>query len=282
MKNWVAGSVLVLSAVVLGACGGNEETSNEEASTEGAESLVSDGVLTVGVTGGPHEQIVNKVAELAEEQGLDFTIEAQVFSDYVMPNVALDEGEIDLNSFQTEPFFEEMKESRSLDLIRVGDTVTFPMGIYSLEYGDVNDLPDGARIGLPSDPTNSGRALALFEQAGLIKVEEGVGLQATVMNIAENENNYDFIELDSAQIPRQLDELDAAAINTNFALEAGYVPAEDSIFIEPSDSPFVNLVASRTENQDDEAITQFLELYHSDEVKEFIDQEFPGSLVPSW
>ena len=277
MKKWAAGSAVILTAAVLSACGANEETSPGE-----AESLVSDGVLTVGVTGGPHEELVGKVAELAEEQGLDFTIETKVFSDYVMPNVALSEGELDLNSFQTEPFFDEMNKTRNLDLVRVGGTVTFPMGIYSLDYTDVNELPDGARIGLPSDPTNSGRALALFEQAGLIQVEEGVGLQATVMNIAENERNFEFIELDSAQIPRQLGELDAAAINTNFALEAGYIPAEDSIFIEPTDSPFVNLVASRTENENDEAITQFLEIYHSDEVKEFIEQEFPGSLVPSW
>ncbi|HSP22616.1 MAG TPA: MetQ/NlpA family ABC transporter substrate-binding protein [Planococcus sp. (in: firmicutes)] len=277
MKKWVAGSVLVLSAAVLAACGGNEE-----ATTEGAESLVSDGVLTVGVTGGPHEEIVGRVAELAEEQGLDYKIETQVFSDYVMPNVALSEKEIDINSFQTEPFFDEMNETRGLELVRVGDTVTFPMGIYSLDYTDVKDLPEGAKIGVPSDPTNSGRALALFEQAGLITVKEGAGLQATVMDIEVNEKNYEFIELDSAQIPRQLDELDAAAINTNFALEAGYIPAEDSIFIEPSDSPYVNLVASRIENKDDEAITQFLELYRSDEVKEFIEQEFPGSIVPSW
>lgn len=267
---------MVLSVAVLGACGGEEASSGE------AESLVDDGVLTVGVTGGPHEEVVNKVAELAEEQGLEFTIETQVFSDYVMPNVALSEGEIDLNSFQTEPFFDEMNESRGLDLVRVDDTVTFPMGIYSLEYTDIKDLPEGARIGLPSDPTNSGRALALFEQAGLLKVEEGVGLAATILDIAENENNYEFIELDSAQIPRQLNELDAAAINTNFALEAGYNPAEDSIFSESSDSPFVNLVASRTENKDDEAIKQFLELYHSDEVKQFIEEEFSGAIIPSW
>lgn len=277
MKKWLTGVLLVVSATVLGACGSDGGASGEE-----VESLVSDDVLTVGVTGGPHEQIVERVAELAEEQGLDFTIETQVFADYVMPNVALSEGEIDINSFQTEPFFDEMNETRELDLIRVGDTVTFPMGIYSLDYKEISELPDGAKIGLPSDPTNSGRALALFEKAGLLKVEEGVGLQATVMDIAENENNYEFIELDSAQIPRQLEELDAAAINTNFALEAGFVPAKDSIFIEPSDSPFVNLVASRTENKDDEVITQFLELYHSDEVKQFIEEEFTGSIVPSW
>ena len=277
MKKWFTGSLLVLTATALTACGSDSASTGEE-----AESLVSDGVLTVGVTGGPHEEIVGKAAELAEEQGLDFKIELEVFTDYVMPNVALGEGEIDLNSFQTEPFFEEMKESRELDLVKVGDTVTFPMGIYSLEVGDVSELKDGAKIGLPSDPTNSGRALALFEEAGLLKVEEGIGLQATVMDIAENPNNYEFIELDSAQIARQLNELDAAAINTNFAIEAGFNPAEDSIFIEPKDSPFVNLVGARVENKDDEAIARFLELYRSEEVKQFIEEEFEGSIIPSW
>lgn len=277
MKKWMTASVLVLTAAALAACGSDDASTGDD-----AESLVSDGVLTVGVTGGPHEEIVGKAAALAEEKGLDFEIEVEVFTDYVMPNVALGEGEIDLNSFQTEPFFEEMKESRELDLVKVGDTVTFPMGIYSLEVGDVSELKDGAKIGLPSDPTNSGRALALFEEAGLLKVEEGIGLQATVMDIAENPHNYEFIELDSAQIARQLNELDAAAINTNFAIEAGFNPAEDSIFIEPKDSPFVNLVGARAENKDDEAIGQFLELYRSEEVKQFIEEEFEGSIVPSW
>lgn len=268
---------LVFTMAVLAACGGNSKGSDKEA----AEGLLSDGKLVVGVTGGPHEEILGKVKELAEKEGLK--IEVKVFSDYVMPNVALDEEEIDINSMQTEPFFNALKEERNLDLVKVADTVAFPMGIYSLKHKDVNQLPEGAKIGLPADPTNSGRALALFELAGLIKVKEGAGLDATVKDIEVNEHNYDFIELDSAQIPRQLDELDAAAINTNFAIEAGFSPAKDSIFIENYEkSPFVNLIAVRTESKDEEVVQQFIDLYRSEEVKKFIEENFDGSIVPSW
>ncbi|WP_339226290.1 MetQ/NlpA family ABC transporter substrate-binding protein [Oceanobacillus sp. FSL K6-2867] len=270
MKKLLLTGILACMMAVLAACGGGSDE---------AEGLLEDGKLTVGVTSGPHEQILEKVAELAEEDGL--AIELVSFSDYVMPNVSLSEGELDINSFQTEPFFDHMNEERGLELIKVADTVTFPMGIYSEAVTDVADLEDGAKIGLPSDPTNSGRALLLFEQAGLIKIEEGLGVNATVNDIAENPNNYEFIELDPAQIPRQLGEVDAAAINSNFAMDAGLIPGKDSIFIE-QDSTFVNLIAVREENKDDEAVQKFIDIYQSDEVKQFVDETFQGSVVPGW
>ena len=274
MKKWLLASVLVLVIGVLAACGGKEK------SEDSGEGLLSDGKLVVGVTAGPHEEIVEKVKELAAEEGL--TIEVKPFTDYVMPNVALAEIEIDMNSMQTEPFFDVVKEDRNLDLVKVADTVTFPMGIYSSKVTDIADLKEGAKIGLPSDPTNSGRALMLFEAAGLLTMEEGVGINGIVHEIAENPKNYEFIELDSAQIARQLDELDAAAINTNFAIEYGLSPAEDSIFIESSDSPYVNLIAVRTESKDEEVVQQFIDLYRSEEVKKFIEETFDGSIMPSW
>lgn len=276
MKKWLLTSAVVLLISILAACGND----SNESKSENAEGLLSDGKLLIGVTAGPHEQITEKVKELAAKDGLE--IEIKVFTDYVMPNVALDEKEIDMNSFQTEPFFEAMKEDRNLDLVKVADTITFPMGIYSTAVKDISELSDGAKIGLPSDPTNSGRALLLFEKAGLLKLKEGSGLNATVRDIVENPNNYEFIELDSAQIARQLDELAAAAINTNFAMEAGFVPAKDAIFMESKDSPFANLIAVRTENKDDEAIEKLLKYYHSDEIKKYIEEEFEGSLIPSW
>ncbi|WP_453992735.1 MetQ/NlpA family ABC transporter substrate-binding protein [Bacillus nitroreducens] len=276
MKKWLLTSAVVLLISILAACGND----SNESKSENAEGLLSDGKLLIGVTAGPHEQITEKVKELAAKDGLE--IEIKVFTDYVMPNVALDEKEIDMNSFQTEPFFEAMKEDRNLDLVKVADTITFPMGIYSTAIKDISELSDGAKIGLPSDPTNSGRALLLFEKAGLLKLKEGSGLNATVRDIVENPNNYEFIELDSAQIARQLDELAAAAINTNFAMEAGFVPAKDAIFMESKDSPFANLIAVRTENKDDEAIEKLLKYYHSDEIKKYIEEEFEGSLIPSW
>ena len=270
MKKWLLASLLVLIVGALAACGGKDK---------GAD-LLEDDVLTVGVTAGPHEQILEKVKELAEKEGL--TIDIQVFSDYVMPNVALAEGDIDMNSFQTEPFLDQMKKDRNLDLVKVADTVTFPMGIYSSEVKDVNELQKGAKIGLPNDPTQGGRALLLFEQAGLIKLKDGADSSTTIYDIEENNNNYEFIELDAAQIPRQLDELGAAAINTNFAMEFGLSPTKDSIFIEPKDSPFANLIAVRSESKDEAVVQQFIDLYRSEEVKKFIEEHFSDSMIPSW
>ena len=274
MKKWLLASLLVLVLGALAACGNKEKSGGSE------EGLLSDGKLVVGVTAGPHEEILEKVKELAEKDGL--TIEIKVFSDYVMPNVALAEKQIDMNSFQTEPFLDQMKIDRDLDLVKVADTVTFPMGIYSSKVKGIDELQNGAKIGLPNDPTQGGRALLLFESAGLIKLKEGADSSTTVYDIEENKNNYEFIELDAAQITRQLDELDAAAINTNFAIEFGLLPTEDSIFIEPKDSPFSNLIAVRSESKDEKVVQQFIELYRSEEVKKFIDETFSGSMIPSW
>lgn len=270
MKKRLLVGFFALFTVILAACGGEEES---------AEGLLSDGKLTVGVTAGPHEEIMEKVAELGAEEGLD--IELQVFSDYIMPNRALSEGEIDLNSFQTEPFLDDANAERDLGLVKVADTVTFPMGIYSDKVTDLGELKDGAVIGFPNDPTQGGRALLLFEQAGLITLKEDAGVSATANDIVKNPHNFEFLELDAAQLPVQLGELDAAAINSNFAMEAGLIPGKDSIFVE-QDSPYVNLLVTREEDKDDEAVQQIIDLYHSDEVKQFIEERFEGSVIPSW
>lgn len=273
MKKWLLTGTFLLSLTGLAACG-SDEASN---STEG---LYDDEELVIGVTEGPHEQILEKVIELAKEE--DINIKPQVFTDYVMPNVALAEKEIDLNIFQTEPYFNAFKEDRNLDLVKSFDTVSFPMGIYALNVKDVAELKDGAKIGLPSDPTNSGRALLLFEKAGLIELDPETGINSTVRDIEKNNGNYEFIELDSAQIARQLEELDAAAINTNFAIEAGFVPSKDAIFIEPKDSPYVNHAAVRTENKDDEILEKLADIYRSEEIEKFVEEEFDGSVIVSW
>ncbi|WP_067839676.1 MetQ/NlpA family ABC transporter substrate-binding protein [Amphibacillus sediminis] len=236
--------------------------------------------ITIGVTAGPHEQIIEKVAELAEAEGL--TLNVEVFTEYVIPNTALAEGEIDANSYQHKPFLDDFKEDRGLDIVDVATTVNFPMGIYSTAIEDVSELQPGDSVALPNDPTNGARALMLFEDAGLITLAEGVGASATVLDIEENPLDLDFIELEASQIPRQLEELAAAAINTNFAIEHGFVPTQDSIYIEPGDSPWVNLLVVREENKDDPVIEKLIGLYHSDEIKQFIEDTFEGSVVPSW
>lgn len=236
--------------------------------------------LVVGVTAGPHEQIMEKVKEVAAKDGLD--IDIKVFNDYPMVNIALAEGELDVNSFQHEPYLEQMKKDKNLDLVAVADTVNFPMGIYSNRIRDLKQLKKGDKIGLPNDPTNGARALLLFEQAGLIKLKKGIGIQATVKDIVENPLDLELVELEAAQIPRQLDEFAAAAINTNFAVEHGLLPTRDAIFMEPKDSPWVNVLAVRTENKDDPVIQKLIKAYHSEEVKRFVEETFKGSVVPSW
>ncbi|MBX6395842.1 MAG: MetQ/NlpA family ABC transporter substrate-binding protein [Alicyclobacillaceae bacterium] len=236
--------------------------------------------LVVGVTAGPHEQIMEKVKEVAAKDGLQ--IDIKVFSDYTMPNIALAEGDLDANSFQHKPFLDNFKETKKLDLTAVANTVTFPMGIYSKKIKHVQDLKEGDKVGLPNDPTNGARALLLFERAGMIKLNDGVGIKATVHDIKENPKKLQFVELEASQIPRQLDELAAAAINTNFAMEQGYVPTRDAIFLEPKDSPWVNVIAVRTENKDDPAVQKLIKAYHSDEVKKFIEEKFQGSVIPAW
>lgn len=241
---------------------------------------LSEDELTVGVTAGPHEQILEKVKELAEDEGL--TVNIEVFTEYVIPNTALDEGELDLNSYQHQPFLDNAKSDRGYAIEAVASTVNFPMGIYSTGISDVSELQEGDSVALPNDPTNGARALMLFEDAGLITLKDGVGAEAMVIDIEENPLNLEFIELEASQIPRQLEEVAAAAINTNFAIEHGFVPTEDSIYIEPGDSPWVNLIVAREENVDDPVVEKFINIYQSDEIKQFIEETFEGSVVASW
>ncbi|HLR70093.1 MAG TPA: MetQ/NlpA family ABC transporter substrate-binding protein [Pseudogracilibacillus sp.] len=269
--------LLVTVVIALVACGNetSDETTTAENSDEGEAYS-----LNVGVTAGPHEEVMEKVKEVAADNGLD--IELTVFTDYVMPNIALDEGDIDANSFQHKPYLDDFKEERNLDIIDVANTVNFPMAIYSEEISDVEQVQDGDKLGLPNDPTNAAHALFVFEEAGLITLKEDAGNTASIKDIEDNPLNLEFIELEAAQIPLHLDEVVAAAINTNYAIENGFTPTEDAIYIESNDSPWVDLIAVRTEDQDSPAVQKLIEAYHSDEVKEFVEEEFQGSLIPTW
>ncbi|PLR82864.1 metal ABC transporter substrate-binding protein [Bacillus canaveralius] len=279
MKKFLTITSLLL-LLLLAACGSKEGSSGDKDKAANKESELSEEKLVVGVTAGPHEQIVEKVKEVAEADGLE--VELKVFNDYVMPNMALAEEEIDINVYQHKPYLEQFKKDRGLDLTEVTEVVNFPMGLYSSKVKDLSEIKDGAKIGLPNDPTNGARALILFEQAGLVKLKEGAGVTATLKDIEENKQNLEFIELEAAQIPRQLEELDAAAINTNFAVEHGFTPAKDAIAIEPKDSPWANVIAVRTGNEDDAAVKKFVEYYKSEEVKQFIEETFAGSVIAAW
>lgn len=276
--------ILVLLSIILigllAACGGGGGDDGEASSSESNHEELSTERLVVGVTAGPHEQIMEKVKEIAANDGLE--IEIKVFSDYVMPNTALDEGELDVNSYQHEPFLIQFNEDRGTDLVAKGATILNPMGVYSEKVKSIDDIKEGAKIGLPNDPTNGARALAIFEDAGLIKLPEDKKQNATIYDIEENPLNLEFIELDAAQIPKQLSELEAAAINTNYALPAGLNPGKDAIFQESADSPYMNYLAVRKENENDPALDKLIKAYHTDEVKQFVEDEFAGAIITGW
>lgn len=261
---WIVGILFLLSG-----CGNSD-----------AQNTLDPNHLIIGVTPGPHEEVMEQVKKKAAEDGI--TIELQVFTEYVMPNIALAEGELDLNMFQHKPYLERFSEERNLDLVDVGYTINFPIALYAESLENVSELQEGDRIAIPNDPTNGARALILLESAGLITLEEGVGVEATVNHIAENPMNFHIIELEASQLPRQLEEVTAAVINSNFAIEYGFVPTRDSILMEPGDSPYVNVVAARAENKDDPAIAQLMEYYYQDDIKAFIEERFQGSIVPGW
>ncbi|MGD6875780.1 MetQ/NlpA family ABC transporter substrate-binding protein [Bacillus infantis] len=268
---------LILSFVlllgILSACG-------SEGTSGGEEKGLNSKKLVIGVTAGPHEQIVEKAKEVAAKDGLE--LELKVFTDYVLPNTALDEGELDVNSYQHKPFLDAFNEDHGTDLVTVGKTILNPMGVYSDKFSSIEDLPKGAKVGLPNDPTNGARALYIFEEAGLIKIKEDKKETASIYDLEENPKEIEFVELDAAQIPKQLSELDAAAINTNFALEAGLSPKDDSILLESSNSPYVNYLVVRAENENDPVLEKLRKAYQSEEVKKFIEEEFGGSVLPSW
>ena len=236
--------------------------------------------IKVGVTPGEHAQIMEKVKDVAAKKGLN--IEILEFSDYVVPNQALADGDLNANSFQHQPYLDNQIADRSFDLVSIGKTITTPMGVYSKKVKNLGELAEGATVGIPNDPTNGGRALLILAKEGLIKVKPEAGLKAGPADVTENPKNLQFAELDAAQLPRSLDDVDAAVINTNYALEAGLHPKTDAIAIEGSESPYANVIVVRSADKDAPWAKTLVEAYHDESIKTFINEEFKGALIPSW
>ncbi|MDR5772243.1 MULTISPECIES: MetQ/NlpA family ABC transporter substrate-binding protein [unclassified Caballeronia] len=236
--------------------------------------------IKVGVTGGPHAQIMDVVKQVAAKNGLKITVIE--FSDYVQPNAALSAGDLDANSYQHLPYLDAQVKDRGYKLIKVADTVTFPMGIYSKKIKSLGELQNGARVAVPNDPTNGGRALLLLQKQGLLKLRADAGLKATPIDIVENPKKLKIVELDAAQIPRSLADVDAAAINTNFAMEAGLKPNADAIAIEDPHGPYANIIAIRAVDKDKPWVAKLVAAYHSPEVKQFIAGKYSGAVIAAW
>jgi D-methionine transport system substrate-binding protein len=245
-----------------------------------APALSQDKPLKIGVTAGPHAQIMEAVKKVAEKNGLKLQIVE--FSDYIQPNAALAAGDLDANSYQHLPYLEDQIKTRGYKFTSAATTITFPMGIYSKKVKSLNELKDGARFGIPNDPTNGGRGLLLLQSKGLIKLKPEAGLKATPLDVASNPKKLKIVELDAAQLPRSLDDLDAAAVNGNFAESAGLNPIRDAIAMEDAKGPYANVIAVRTQDKDKPWVAKLVQAYHSPEVKQFIATQFKNSVIASW
>ncbi len=236
--------------------------------------------LRVGVTAGPHAQILEIAAKNASALGLNLRVVE--FTDYIQPNAALAAGDLDANSYQHQPFLDQQIKDRGYKIVSIAQTVVFPIGIYSRRYKSLADVPAGGRIALPNDPTNGGRVLLLLQRDGLIKLRADVGLRATPADVIENPKRLRLIELDAAQLPRSLDDVDAAAVNTNFAVQAGLSPKKDAIAIEASESPYANVIAVREADRAKPKFATLVRAYRSPEVRAFVEKEFQGAVVATW
>ena len=235
--------------------------------------------LKVGVSGGDGELIWAKVKDIAQKKGLD--IQVIVFNDYLLPNAALDGGDLDANAFQHKPFLDNQVRIRGYKITAIAGTIVEPIGLYSLKVKSVDALPAGAQLGIPNDPSNGGRGLLLLQQQGLIKLRAEAGITPSVRDVTDNPRKLRFRELDAAQLPRSLRDLDAAVINTNYALQANLHPGRDSIAIESrSDNPYGNVIAVRTADKDKPVFKILIAAYQNDEVRQFILKQFDGAILP--
>jgi D-methionine transport system substrate-binding protein len=231
----------------------------------------------LGVTAGPHAMIAEEVVKVAKKDGLD--IEVVEFNDFILPNLALDQGDLDANSYQHQPFLDNQVKDRGFKLTSVGKTVLMPLGIYSRKVKNLSEINVGATIGIPSDPTNGGRALLLLEKAGLITLKKKD--LPSIFDISKNPKNLNIKELDAPLLPRSLDDLDLAVINTDWVILAKLDP-KSALRSETPDSPYTNVIAVKIGDQGKEDVKKLVKAYHSQEIKDFIQNKFAGAIHPAW
>ena len=236
--------------------------------------------LVVAATPVPHAEILELIKPALAKEGVDLDI--KVFTDYVQPNVQVDQKRLDANYFQTRPYLESFNEGKGTHLETVIGVHVEPFGGYSKKVKSLAELKDGATIAIPNEGSNSGRALILLQKAGLIELKDPTNAVATPKDIAKNPHNFKFKELESAMLPRVLDQVDLDMINTNYALEAGLNPAKDALLIEGSDSPYVNYLVARPDNKNSEAIQKLAKALTSPEVKAFIEKKYNGAVLPAF
>lgn len=258
--------ILLALVLVLTAC----STSNEG----------SKDTIKIGVSPVPHEAITKKVAEILEKEGVK--VEISVFDDYVQPNLSLEDGSLDANFFQHEPYLNTFNEENGTNLSSIGGVHIEPIAFYSTKYDSLDSLPDGAEILIPADSSNGSRALLLLAQNGLIEIDDSKGAVVTDQYITNNPKNIKFTPVEAGLIPGTYADVDGAVINSNYAIPAGLNPLTDGIVIEDSNSPYANVIAVKTERKDEEIFKKLIEAFQSEEVKEYIEKEYDGSIIPAF
>lgn len=271
LKKTLYASVLGLTVFGLAACSGGSGGESEENET-----------IKVGASATPHAEILDQVKDDLEDEGYD--LEVEVFDDYVLPNQALADGDLDANFFQHQPYLDNFNDENDTDLVAADQVHYEPLGLYPGKTDTVDDVKNGAEIAIPNDATNGARALLLLEDAGLITLKDDNDTTATTKDIEENPKNLEITELDASQIPRTVQDVDLAVINGNYAVEAGFDVQDDALEIEDKDSEaaqtYANIIAVQNGNEDDPAIQALIEALHSDKVKEFMDDEYQGAVIP--
>ena len=242
-----------------------------------SETQSSTTKIVVGATPEPHAALLALVVDDLASQGI--TLEVKEFTDYVTPNDAVEYGEIDANYFQHIPYLESFNTEHGYHLVNAGGIHVEPIALYSSKYSSLSDIPNGAVIAIPNDPTNEGRALLLLQSAGLIKLKENAGLEAIPLDIVENPKNLKFSEIEAATLPRILSDVDAAVINGNYAIPAGLVATRDGLYVEGADSPYVNVIAVKAGNENNPAVKALVEALKSDEVKAYIAEHYKNGEV---
>ena len=274
-------SVLLVGVLAIGliGCGASNAGNGAGDANKTAESS-EDKVIKIGVSPEPHKAIVDVAVPLLEKEG--YKVEVTEFNDYVQPNTALAEGSLDANYFQHLPYLNEQNQSKGLNLVSVAQIHLEPMGLYSKKIKGLEEIADGATIAVPNDPSNEARALKLLATKGLIKVADGELI--TPKDITENPKNLKFSELEAASVPRALDDVDAAVINGNYAIPAGFTPSKDAIIIEDKDSeaakPYGNIIAVRKGDEETDKTKALVKALTSPEVKKFIEEKYDGAVIP--
>ena len=267
LKKFIAPLLVGVLAFAIAGCGTNTNQSSQTPKE-----------IKIGATSGPHAQVAEAVAKEAKKQGIDLKVVE--FSDYVTPDKALADGDIQLNAYQHVPFMENFNKQNGSDLVAIGKTILMPMGLYSNSVHSAQDVPNGAIVAIPNDPTNGGRGLALLAKAGLITLKDGVGFKATVADITSNPKNLQIQELEAAQLPRSLDDVAVAAIPMNYVQSAGLNVEKQGFFLEPKDEPLaVMILAVRSQDKDNETYKKIADIYKSEVIKQFINETFKGSIT---